>query len=171
MLIGVIADTHGRISDYTLVKDSLGLVDQVIHLGDFIQDALDIASVTGKEMLYVAGNCDYGASCSAEREIQMEGWQLLVTHGHQYGVKAGLDRLLSRSIAAHASVVIFGHTHIPHLAVYRNILVLNPGSLAWPRGGSGASYGILRIGKENIQGAILSSATDEVLMQAEIKRG
>ena len=42
-------------------------------------------------------------------------------------------------------VVVFGHTHIPTYKTIDDIIFINPGSLAYPRGKSDKSFGILTI--------------------------
>jgi hypothetical protein len=170
MLIGVIADSHNRISDYDLVLQRLNDVEIIIHAGDLVRDATDLGLATGKKVIVVSGNCELSTDVSSETEIDIEGWELLITHGHQYGVKAGLDRLLNRASKQRADVIIFGHTHIPHLATYRKILVLNPGSIALPRGGSVATYGIIKVQRDYLHAAIHDLNQGALLMQSEIKR-
>ncbi len=170
MLIGVIADSHNRISDYDLVLQRLKDVEIIIHAGDLVADARDIGLAIDKKVIVVSGNCELSTEVSNETEVDLEGWKILITHGHQYGVKAGLDRLLNRASRQRTDAVIFGHTHIPHLATYRKILVLNPGSIALPRGGSVATYGIIKAEKESLQACVYDLGEGALLMQSEIKR-
>ena len=45
----------------------------------------------------------------------------------------GTERLREEAEQRSADIVMFGHTHRPHLEVYNDITMLNPGSLSYPR--------------------------------------
>ena len=50
---------------------------------------------------------------------------------------------------------IKGYIHERNLEVIKNIVVMNPGSLALPRGGSKESYGIIKIEDNEIYPTIV----------------
>ena len=56
-----------------------------------------------------------------------------MTHGHYYGVSMGLYGVLDEGKARECQVVLFGHTHRPVEETEEGILLLNPGSLSYPR--------------------------------------
>ena len=61
-----------------------------------------------------------------------------MTHGHNHGVKTGLDPLLRDAQKSQAQAVLFGHTH--SALCYRTeegMWVLNPGTCACDSGSAG----------------------------------
>ena len=101
--------------------------DAVIFLGDITEDTLDIRSVFPELPLYrVAGNCDYERD--DVKECKLGGKRFLLCHGHQYGVKTGLERLWTEGLRRQVDVVLFGHTHRQYAETRNGILYLNPGS-------------------------------------------
>ena len=71
---------------------------------------------------------------------------MFVSHGHMYWdpSSAGLDD-------SQFDLVITGHSHVPDLHTEiierKRVIFLNPGSAARPRGGSKASYALIRFGE------------------------
>ena len=60
-----------------------------------------------------------------------------------------MDALLYRGEEVHADMVLYGHTHVPDLSADGPRLLLNPGSLSRPRGGSVESCALILLnGKE-----------------------
>ena len=51
------------------------------------------------------------------------------THGHNFGVKSNLTRLMYFAEEKGFDVVLFGHTHIPCSEKSGDILFVNPGTL------------------------------------------
>ena len=76
--------------------------------------------------------------------------KIMITHGHRYGVKYGLERLYFSALENEVDIVLFGHTHISLNEKYDNILFFNPGSLTHPRLLSKGSYGIIEISDSDI---------------------
>ena len=66
----------------------------------------------------------------------------MLAHGHQYYYT---DALLYRGEEVHADMVLYGHTHVPDLSADGPRLLLNPGSLSRPRGGSTESCALVLI--------------------------
>lgn len=158
MRIAVFSDTHGAVGAARLALQKLGPVDWVLHAGDYYEDARKIASIPGTGPLKVKavlGNCDYKVKGPREEVFGLSGVRILLTHGHTYDVKRGLDRLFYRAKEMGARVVIFGHSHVPTMFTEDDILFLNPGSLALPRGDSQPSYGLLTVKQGEAEGKIL----------------
>ena len=109
----------------------------------------------------VQGNCDnrwswtdVGLDLPLYRTCISGGLRIFVSHGHLYWQpsSAGLDD-------TDFDMVITGHTHVPDLRTEiidgKRIVFLNPGSAARPRGGSRASYALIRFADDG-------SATAEI---------
>jgi len=152
----VFSDTH-RQTDKMLIeikKHSFD-TDLCIHLGDNIQDTLDIRNnFSLLPLISVPGNCDFDTSSIFQEEkeklITLELKKVLILHGHSRNVQSDLQNAFYAGKFKKADLVLFGHTHVPYLEVTDGITVFNPGSISRPRGGSTASYGIVHIGATGI---------------------
>lgn len=132
-------------------------IKRVIHLGDYCKDAIIIQKEFPHiEVFMVSGNCDFFTGHAAnEQVIEIEGKKILLTHGHNYYVKNGTEKLEYKLVNNGFDAVLFGHTHVPYLKYISSRLILNPGSIAYPRGFSGNTYAILEISNEGIDAKIL----------------
>ena len=65
--------------------------------------------------------------------VQLGKYRALVTHGHAYYVNMGHDHLVREAKKRKVDMVIYGHTHRPIISKENGIIVLNPGSLTYPR--------------------------------------
>ena len=73
----------------------------------------------------------------------------MVTHGHNYGVSMSTDGLREEARLRGVQIVLFGHTHRPFVEEKNGIVLMNPGSLTYPRqSGRVPSYLILNITKD-----------------------
>ena len=147
MRILVISDTHRNLSKvYRVINSISNMIDGVIHCGDVVDDVDDLRARYSDLKIYnVRGNCDYGSAVPNENVFVLGGKKFFVTHGDLYGVNWGIDRLCYKGAEIGADVCLYGHTHIPVVDNYNGMVIMNPGSLTSPRGGSTFSYGIIKI--------------------------
>ncbi|MDA8212355.1 MAG: metallophosphoesterase [Clostridia bacterium] len=144
MRIGVISDTHGVRERAKAAVERMGPVDLLLHAGDHFDDAIFLSNFFAFPIIGVRGNCDFAGP--AEELVDADGIKILLTHGHQYGVKRALQSLAYRAEESEAKVVVFGHTHEPEIEWAHDILLFNPGSTARPRGVSNhPTFGIINI--------------------------
>lgn len=128
--IVVLSDTHGNKTDINKLADVMFENDYVFHLGDRFDDFVDYAYALKGKAFQVHGNCDWGTSPSdTEILTEIEGVKIFATHGHNYGVKQGRERLLARAKELGASLVFYGHTHIAEIYEKNGITLINPGCL------------------------------------------
>jgi putative phosphoesterase len=137
MRIALVSDTHlprfGRALPRALVD---GLretkVDLVLHAGDWTEPMAvpllaAIAPVDG-----VAGNNDgdeLRARFGTQRTLELDGFTVGITHGHLGTGPTTLDRARSLFAGQELDVLVFGHSHRPHVERSRNgTWLLNPGS-------------------------------------------
>ena len=135
MKVAVVSDTHmprhGRALPRALVEGfEAHHIELVLHLGDF----------TGPEVVgwfeavapfdAVAGNNDgpeIAARFGRSKVLEVEGFRLGLIHGDG---RHGTTK--ARAVAAfegqRVDVVLYGHSHIPHLERLGDRWVLNPGS-------------------------------------------
>lgn len=143
MKIAIVSDTHGSINDVIEELKKYN-IDVLIHLGDFADDGLDIGNSIDVPTYVVKGNNDYLATTFVEDElININGINILMTHGHRYGVYNGLNNLLQKAKVLNANIVLFGHTHVFKNEVIDDIWFINPGSPNYPRFGDDKSFVIL----------------------------
>lgn len=147
MRILVLSDTHGDISRaYSIIKSTKGLIDGVIHCGDIVEDADTLMSKFPDLPFYnVRGNCDYGSAVPSEKIFEFGGKRFFITHGDMYGVSWDINNIYYKAMEVGADICVFGHTHIPIMENCNGIVIMNPGSLTRPRGGSKSCYGIIKI--------------------------
>ena len=148
MKILVFSDSHGsrnRMVEVTAREDP----DMIFHLGDGWRDAESLHRRFPKIPMYqVPGNCDYRTQADPECLVTVQGFRILLCHGHTYGVK---DSLILPSQAAEEmglDAFLFGHTHRPLVSRRGETLFLNPGSI----GDYQAFYGILTVGDGTLDG-------------------
>ena len=129
MKILVFSDSHRSLSGmYAAIE--LHKPQQVIHLGDMMSDAKEVAGHYPKlPFCLVPGNCDgWGVATPVKKEIKLGGKSILLSHGHRWGVKSGYDRAIDDARAVGADVLLFGHTHVPLCRQLEDGLwMMNPG--------------------------------------------
>ena len=140
MRIGVFSDSHGDISAAKRFFESLAPLDCLFHLGDYATDGEKLAKLFSCPAYAVRGNCDYRSDKPLEQIVALGGKRFLLLHGHQYYY---MDALFYRGEEVHADMVLYGHTHMPDLSADGPRLLLNPGSLSRPRGGSVESCAVI----------------------------
>lgn len=143
MKVAVIGDTHLQEHILEGLLEELNQFDFLIHTGDLYYDFEYLMQHLEIQGVGVRGNCDVKGE--EELLIDLAGKKIFICHGHRYGAKGSLNQLFYRGKELEADVVIFGHSHIPFCAQEEGLLLLNPGSVAYPRGGSKASYAILHL--------------------------
>lgn len=147
MRILVISDTHGDESALRRAILAQPKAEVVIHLGDGeLEMERARPSFPERMFLQVRGNCDWGSSLPATGLYTAEGAAIFYTHGHAYGVKAGLYNAICAAREQRARVLLFGHTHKALTDYDDGLYIMNPGSL----GGWQASYGTLDITPQGI---------------------
>ena len=147
MKIVVVSDTHGRIEEFVDEVKNFKKVDLIIHLGDYVEDGLNIENKTGIRTVMVKGNGDFFYPEYKEDDIlEIEGKRIFLTHGHRYNVRYGIDNLLYKGEEVKADLILFGHTHVSTFFEESGIIVMNPGSPSMPRGLSRKkTFGIIDI--------------------------
>ncbi len=148
MIIGLISDTHlpDRLDQIPPVAfEVLDGADLILHAGDVgelrvLDQLCKIAPV-----IAVHGNDDTEES---QRELPYAqvvfayGQRILLTHAHYPNRpeelasrrsddwESRLERRAKMAQRAGASIVVFGHTHIPMLTEYLGVTCINPGAIA-----------------------------------------
>ena len=145
MNILVISDSHGergRINE--VIKRQIKRPDALIFLGDGLKD-LEYCDTTAIAVYKVCGNCDelylnFVTDAPDEQIINLDGIRIMMTHGHNNGVKLTLAPLIRAAADNNVDVLLFGHTHkcldmtlMPEneygIKLEKPLYVMNPGSL------------------------------------------
>jgi putative phosphoesterase len=160
----VLSDSHGR---HDLISKACALnrsATALFFLGDGIRD-LSYADTCGIPLVSVRGNCDLFSSSamndiSTEHITRVGEYNIMLIHGHTYGVKSSLYRAAEAAALKEVDILLFGHTHTPFemympegetindVTLKRPLRIFNPGSIGSPRNGA-PSFGVITIkGKE-----------------------
>jgi putative phosphoesterase len=147
-----------------VVSQNKDKTDLVIHLGDHVCDA-DVIRKAFPELavLAVSGNNDpqpvpmwddNRPLPGLHEIIEINGYRLLLTHGHKEGVRFGKGELIRLAQENDLDGVLFGHTHIAVCDREGGVLFLNPGSLTFPADRH-RTYAKLQITKEGMKAHIV----------------
>ncbi len=139
MKIGVMADSHGHRAMVQRALKRMGKVDMLFHLGDRYGDLSEPGVIS------IKGNCDFEKEAPLDWTGTIEGVSVYATHGHLYGVKMGTDRLVQAARQNGWQLVLYGHTHIPEHKTQGDTVLVNPGSLVYPRGGVNRTAAVVEI--------------------------
>ncbi|MBR2188911.1 MAG: metallophosphoesterase [Eubacterium sp.] len=151
MKILIISDTHGFAERLPAVLKKTGPVDILIHAGDIEGQEDYIAKTANCPLYIVSGNNDWFSSLSRELTFMLGDYRVFLTHGHNYGIALGTEMLRDEAVSRRADIVICGHTHRPMIEKKNNLVLLNPGSLGYPRQiGRRPSYIMMTIDKDHL---------------------
>jgi uncharacterized protein len=142
MKLLVISDSHGNYIHALKAHQLAGPVDHIIHLGDGSDDARLMEEVLEVPVHRVAGNCDFDAQLPKELTLEFGGCRIFLTHGNRHLVKSGLGQLIGKGAEVGATVVLYGHTHLPAVESAKGMLLVNPGAL---KEGFPGSYAIVTV--------------------------
>ena len=141
MKILIVSDTHGRHSNLEEVLEREGSIDMLLHLGDIEGEECYIETIAQWPYHMIAGNNDLFSHLSKDKEVKIGKYKIWMTHGHNYMVNMSTERLRAAAMSRGVDIVIFGHTHKPYLDSESKPMVINPGSISYPRQeGRKASY-------------------------------
>lgn len=133
MKIMIVSDTHKHHKNLQLALDRMGKIDLMIHLGDAEGYEDYIQEMAGCPLEIISGNNDFFSNLEKEKEIRIGKYKVLITHGHYYYVSAGIEALRKEAYGRGMDIVMFGHTHRPLIEYDKDIMVINPGSISYPR--------------------------------------
>lgn len=145
MIVGLISDTHGYVSDAAL--SALAPADRIIHAGDIGSLGVLIALQAVAPVTAVYGNCDWrdlGSGVVRCAEPLLDGVRFHVTHRPE---DVG-------ALRKDVGVVVHGHTHRRRDEVIDGVRWICPGSASEPRDGNFPSVALLEV--ENGKAAVLT---------------
>lgn len=137
MKLLVFSDTHGdELAFFDMIEKEKNY-DALYCAGD---SGFSMSFLTNNNIISVKGNYPFGPNLPLEIIKEIQGHTLYLTHGHVYGVKFGLKRLIKQAKDLSASICIFGHTHKAYLESKQGIYFLNPGALSYSKSSQNPSY-------------------------------
>ena len=142
----VLSDSHRNRKNIDRAVALNRRADAILFLGDGIDDLGGESAFMGIPVFAVRGNCDvfsfsHSQNFPEELSLSFEGRNILMMHGHRFGVKISEDRALSYAYQKGADILLFGHTHIPtekyipcgetvnETVFERGMYLFNPGSI------------------------------------------
>ena len=159
MKVVVVSDSHGAFKDWMKIEPFLQDADLIWHLGDVLYhgprnplpEGYDPARLAERlksfSIDYVRGNCDADVDAqvlglpemSRVIEETIGNMKIVMVHGDM------LQEDDEEEFAKYhrASILLRGHTHIPKVQKREGVLVVNPGSISLPKGGSEKSFAVL----------------------------
>lgn len=149
MRVLIVSDTHRRHNDYLEAVKQNQPLDMVIHCGDVEGGEYLIEEAAGCPVEMIQGNNDYFCDLPREKEFALGKYKVMLVHGHQYRVNFGYEELVEEARARGVDIVMCGHTHRPVVVRQKGVIVVNPGSLTYPRQeGRQPSYIIMETDKQ-----------------------
>jgi putative phosphoesterase len=149
LLFGLVSDTHipeARATLFDEIYETFRGVDLILHGGDMhdivVLDWLEqIAPVLG-----VCGNGDDGSSgrmiapdderLPYNQLLRVNGLRLGMTHDfpdRPYARTASLEERMDRHFGGPVDIVVAGDTHVPVVAEWDGVMIVNSGSPTFPR--------------------------------------
>ena len=155
MKVLVFSDSHGNTTNMFHVLERHPEIEMVFHCGDCGRDVSEPQAIYPTRIFEaVRGNCDTQGAYPLQKNMQLAGKNILITHGHMYGVKYGLTSLIAKGIQEKLDILVFGHTHIPCIERTDGLLLVNPGSISRPKSLSKPTYAVLELSASGIDASI-----------------
>lgn len=185
--IGLIADTHGNLDGWEKAKEAvLHDADFIIHCGDVLYHGPKFTPAAGYDPAGLAAAINQMpvpvliARGNADSEVdqlvldvplhqpylfaQIEGVRLLATHGHVLG----LDQLVLLAQKWRVDYLLTGHTHVPAVERYDELIHINPGTTTYPLASDQAERRCTCGAIEHGQVSIFDLATGDPYLTYEI---
>jgi putative phosphoesterase len=140
--IGIISDTHGKLSQ--TAYDALKGSDAIIHAGDIGASSVLFKLETIAPVTAVLGNCDrsdYGPYVTAVATPVFAEVRFKVVHKPK---DIG-------SLAPYTKVIVTGHTHVPKIEEVAGMTLVNPGSASEPRAGNPPTVAIMQVERGQVK--------------------
>ena len=147
----VVSDSHLRPKVLETILKSEKDVDYYIHCGD-----CELRKEKMEPFLVVEGNHDYLHQFPKERVLEINGYKILIIHGHLQGVRNVYQRNIEDYMSSQkkftaycekqgVNLVLFGHIHRYIDQCVNGIRYINPGSCAYSRDWGPGTYCVINI--------------------------
>lgn len=157
-----VSDSHSRPEILNAVLKEFGpKADALAFCGDgtedlnqfitqsFIPPVVALVHGNGDESsmeLNVSRNSSRAATIKVPAAVNFNaaGTNILVTHGHMFGVYYGTAGLENHAKETGASLVLYGHSHVADISYNDGFTFINPGSISLPRQGLPPSFALIK---------------------------
>lgn len=138
---GLLSDTHGLV--HPAVHSAFAGVSLILHAGDVGDGVLEELE-TIAPVAAIAGNNDFPSGrLPLTRTVELPFGLVGMAHGHEQPVTREARSEALRGLFPKARLILFGHSHLPHLEQIGATYLLNPGAACRPRFQSTASLCVL----------------------------
>ena len=175
----IFSDIHGSAAAAERLNELVSIYDpdRILLLGDLLyhgprndlpsgyapKKVIPVLNGLSGKIMAVRGNCEAEVDqmvlsfpcMSTYSELYADVLKLTLTHGHIYNEEAPVPG---------ASVMLYGHTHIPVCHEKNGVFFFNPGSTSIPKGGFKPSFGLL----EDRVFSVLDLESREVMMTSRL---
>lgn len=183
----LVSDSHGRPWIFKSILYQFGeKADALFFCGDGMADLVsvleeavfdeELAKFLPDVLYFVQGNGDSSTMqllakqrilLNIPREISavVAGKKIFMTHGHSYDVYFGTRNLAAAGKEKDADLIFYGHTHLASIQkkkiLEKEMIVLNPGSCSFPRGGMPNSCALATISRGKIKADFFAISFDD----------
>lgn len=149
MKVLIVSDTHRKNENYFVAVER-EKPDMVIHCGDVEGSEYALTEAAGCPVYITLGNNDFFSNLPRELDLDIGPYKVWVTHGHNYYVSMGSEHIRREAIIKGVDIVMYGHTHRPVVDRSGQVIVVNPGSLSYPRQeGHRPSYVVMELDEKS----------------------
>ncbi len=135
----MISDSHGNRRKLENLINASNF-DYIFFLGDGLSDLENLNNYNIKK---VSGNCDFFSSEAITRYENLEGFKIMLTHGHDFKSKFTKSLMLENAKNNYCDIVCSGHTHKQGQEFIDGVLFINPGAF------KNGQYGVLTLEKNS----------------------
>ncbi len=124
-------DFYKRIEDTTY--------DLALITGDLTREEDMMAALPPLPRFFIVrGNMDFSTSAhSFHEQVQIESFNILLLHGTQLRPRGNIKQLWEIADNVGAHIAVHGHSHQATIDLYKEKLLLNPGTISGATGGWG----------------------------------
>ncbi len=120
----VLSDSHGNKKNLESLLETSNY-NYVYYLGDGLRDIENFCETNIKK---VCGNCDHFSNEAVTRYEKLEGFKIMLTHGHDFKSKFTKALMLENAKNNACDIVCSGHTHKQGMEYIDGILFINGGA-------------------------------------------
>ncbi len=177
MKVIVVSDSHGELDNIkrlsNIVKEEKA--EKVIHLGDDYDDAdyLINEGITLERVPGVFSAYYTDKHISNRKVVELLGWKFLLSHTKEHHGNDAPDDITpeQRVIEGSIDILLYGHSHVPAIAMENNVYLINPGHLkSEDKRGYEPSYAVLAVEKDSVDVVIKGLASGKTILRELIKR-
>jgi len=166
MKVLVFSDSHGSVD---LLDKAISDIkpDLIYGLGDF---GFSIYDILDRNILGVIGNNPFDPELPINRVFDLEGFNIMLTHGHTHSVRSGLLSLSYFSKENNVDICFYGHTHIANIEYNDGCYYINPGSITLPYIPEYKTFIIMDIKEKLANIKIVDAITYNIYKEINIKK-